>query len=171
MPLRRLLVTLIATFALLAPASAFAADATVTVSDAGYSDNTSTTTTSSIKVGEKVTWNWTSALPHSVTFTDEAFDSGAQIVGATAEHTFATAGQFKYYDTSCGTYNDCPASFKGLVIVDGPPVAVATGPGSAERGQIRTATRSAGRGTSRTAPRRRPARRCSTRSRPRASTT
>lgn len=139
--MRRLLVTAIALFALLAPASALAADATVFVTEvSGYSDSDSGTTTSHINVGESVTWNWNSALPHSVAFADgDGFYSGAHMSPELpTTHQFTTAGVFHYFDKeNCATYSDCDATplWQGTVIVDGPPVAVASGPSSAQRGQ------------------------------------
>lgn len=138
--MRRILITATAAIALLAPASAFAADASVSVTDAfGYLDNGNGTRTSHINVGESVTWTWNNVAPHSVAFADgDGFDSGAHMSpDAPTAHQFMTAGVFHYFDKAggCTDYASCPAIWQGTVVVDGPPVAIASGPASAQRGQ------------------------------------
>ena len=49
------------------------------------------------KTGTKVTWTNNDNTTHTVTFDDNAVDSGDVNVGSTFDHTFATAGTFAYH--------------------------------------------------------------------------
>jgi PKD repeat protein len=134
--LRRLVTTFIA-FACLAVPAAAMADATVDITDPGY--NPSTTT---ITVGQSVTWNYQSITPHGVKLDGGATlcdpHSSAELPApAPCTQPFNTAGRYQYYDPQCPDYASC-TGFQGLVVVDGPPVAAATGPASAQRGQTVT---------------------------------
>jgi PKD repeat protein len=125
--------------ALLAAPSAFAADATVNITDLGYSDTATGTTTSHISVGEHVTWNYANTLAHSVRLENGSADlCGAGTSPGTPPCTqqFTAAGRYRYFDSqTCTDYASCPPTFQGLLVVDGPPVASASGPASAQRGQ------------------------------------
>src|SRR3954454_19908612 len=139
--LSRLLTTFVVFACLALPASALA-DATVHITDMGYDPSSVT-----IKAGESVTWNYDNSFvnPRGV-----HIDGGATICDpgsmgdllnpptSPCTHQFPTAGRYQYYDPqACSDYASC-APYQGLVIVGGPPVASASGPGSAQRGQTVT---------------------------------
>ncbi len=52
-----------------------------------------------IKAGTAVTWTNRDAVAHTVTATDEAFDSGQLGTATTFSHTFVSAGAFTYHCT------------------------------------------------------------------------
>lgn len=51
----------------------------------------------SVSVGTTVTWTNKGTQDHTVTADDGSFDSGRVVVGSTFNHTFSTAGTFKYH--------------------------------------------------------------------------
>jgi plastocyanin len=56
----------------------------------------------SVKAGDTVEWKNTGSAPHTVTADDGSFDSGTSTpinAGGTYDHTFPTAGTFKYHCT------------------------------------------------------------------------
>lgn len=91
---------------LLLPAVAAAANHQVEVGKGGdrFIDDQSNTSTTTINVGDTVTWNWNSGF-HSTTsgscnpFCSQngLWDSGANSAPHTFQHTFDTAGTFPYY--------------------------------------------------------------------------
>src|SRR5436305_826596 len=101
------------------PASALAADAAVNINDGGYEDQASHSTTSLVKVGEKVTWTYNNALPHGVQFDGDAnpwCGAGTALTGQ-CSRDFQVAGRYRYYDpVTCSDYASCPPAFQGLVI-------------------------------------------------------
>ena len=119
--------TLLALVLLALPANALAANQTVRVNDSSYDP-----ATSKINPGDTVTWSWQLTLPvltqRSVTSDTGLFDSGPQGSGATFSYTFNSPGIYGYHDTQDGGQT-------GTVVVDGPPVAAATGPPTAKRGE------------------------------------
>jgi plastocyanin len=64
-----------------------------------------------VGINNTVTWINQDGTTHTVTATDDSFDSGNLVAGATWSHTFATPGTYTYY---C-TYHQ--AWMKGTVIV------------------------------------------------------
>jgi PKD repeat protein len=139
--LRRLVLTILALAVLAVPASASAADATVSITDSGYDDAATHTTTSRITVHDTVTWDYSNALPHGVQFdgSSSAWCGAGTALTSPCSRTFEIAGRYRYFDqVTCSDYASCPAAFQGLVIVDGPPVAAASGPATAKRGELVT---------------------------------
>ena len=80
----------------LAPAepSAPAGPSTVVIFDNGYDPGGVT-----VPVGTSLTWSNTGALPHTVTDSNGAFDSGFLMTGDTYRRTFNSAGTFSYLCT------------------------------------------------------------------------
>ncbi|MBE0610647.1 MAG: CHRD domain-containing protein [Dehalococcoidia bacterium] len=113
--------------------AALAADGTVT-----WQLNTAANTT--VNVGEKVTWTWGDALPHSVTSVTgpATFDSGIDTgVGSTFSFTFTQAGTYTY---RCNVH---PATMTGTVTVQAAtttPAATATTPAATATTPAATAT-------------------------------
>jgi len=64
-----------------------------------------------IGVNNTVTWVNQDGVPHTVTATDDSFDSGNLNAGASYSHTFSTPGTYTYY---C-TYH---AWMKGTIVVE-----------------------------------------------------
>ena len=77
-----------------APAAPAGGAGAVTIKDFAF--NPATTTAAA---GSKVTWTNSDTTAHTVTFDDGSADSGNIAVGATFDHTFATAGTFPYHCT------------------------------------------------------------------------
>ncbi len=108
------------------PGRASAANATVNISDYMYTDTTSGNGTSTINVGDSVTWNWPSDM-HSTTSgicsggggyngdgscsSDGLWDSGINKAPFAFTHQFTTAGTFHYH---CLVHQ---AEMQGIVIV------------------------------------------------------
>jgi plastocyanin len=79
------------------------ADEAATVGNGNFTFSPASVT---ITAGEQVVWTQNDDFPHSVTADDGSFDSSPGCLGdqakcmksgSTFEHTFATAGTFKYY--------------------------------------------------------------------------
>jgi PKD repeat protein len=133
--LRRLAGTVLAVVALLAPASATAADAPITLDDNGFSP-----TEVVIKPGDSVTFTNNSALGvERVQFSDEAGVRCEGLLPSDCTRSNFPAGLFTFFDpahTGCADYPTCADPYRGVVIVDGPPQASAlSGPASGLRGQ------------------------------------
>src|SRR3954463_118259 len=92
------------------PASAFA-DATVNVGDVSYDPPAV-----KLKAGTTVTWHWLSAVPRSVTSDagdPEPFDSGSKTaLDPDFQHTFNTAGVYRYHDSGDPTQTGSPTSHR-----------------------------------------------------------
>jgi polysaccharide biosynthesis protein PslG len=137
---RRLVFTSLLLALLALPASALA-DASVNINDSGYDDSVSHTTTSAIKLGEKVTWTYNNALPHGVQFdgASSPWCGAGTALTSPCSKDFPVAGRYRYFDpVNCSDYASCPAAFQGLVVVDGPPVASGAAPASGQRGALIT---------------------------------
>lgn len=93
-PSRALLAALTATIVLLlgVVGNAAAADQTVTMENLQFQPATVT-----VQVGDSVTWSNADAVPHTATADDGSFDTGTISGGASASHTFTTAGTFAYH--------------------------------------------------------------------------
>ena len=134
--MRRSVITFLALFLLAVPASAFAADQGVTISDTGF-----TPASVVIKPGENVIFSNNSPLldPHSVKFDDESSSRCEIDLSGDCTRNFPTAGRYPFYDphtAGCTSYATCSDPFRGVVIVDGPPkVDTLTAPASGTRGQ------------------------------------
>jgi plastocyanin len=137
--LRRLVSTFLALAFLALPAGALATDASVSISDTAYTDSTSGTSTSTIRVNEKVTWTYDNVLaPHGVKVDGESANTcevgSAPLLSPPCTRTFTTPGRYPYYDPGCPDYVNC--AMQGLVIVDGAPkVDTLSAPPSGTRGQ------------------------------------
>ena len=81
--------------------------ASVTVGDSAFTPATVT-----IAVGGTVTWTWSGANPHNVTFTDTTITASPTQTTGTFSHTFPTAGTFGYFDSVLGS-----AKMSGSVVV------------------------------------------------------
>jgi plastocyanin len=79
--------------ALMAAPAVLAADATIPVADFAFP---STTT---VNVGDSVTWDNTSGVAHTATADGGSFDTGSIADGASASVTFDAAGTFPYHCT------------------------------------------------------------------------
>ncbi len=107
-----------------------ASAATVTVNMVGTSFNPSTVT---IDPGDTVVWNNTSDLPHTVTASDNSWDSGNLNTGQSYSRTFTTPGTYTYYCRYHGTA--AGAGMAGTVVVRGAeqqPTATPTPSGQTE---------------------------------------
>lgn len=102
---RRGLVAGLGLLAMLALApTALAADAAIDIS--GFAFPATTT----ISVGDSVTWSNTSGVPHTATADDASFDTGNIADGASDAVTFTTAGSFAYH---CSIH----AAMTGTIVV------------------------------------------------------
>jgi plastocyanin len=103
--------------AVLAVVSGLAADAAtraVDVRDDEYVDSVTSTSTTTIAVGDTVQWTWSGSNEHTVDNNGgtELFSSGAPKATGTFNHTFNTAGT---YDYICGIHG---TAMQGTVIVE-----------------------------------------------------
>jgi plastocyanin len=88
-------VAIIATCGLLAlPLVAFAATSAVTIQGSAFNPPTTT-----VKVGDTVTWTNRDAFSHTSTSDTGAWDTGVITAGASHSFTFTTAGTFAYHCT------------------------------------------------------------------------
>jgi plastocyanin len=71
-----------------------AADPPVSIVDFNFAPSSTT-----VHVGDTVTWTNNGQAPHTATANDGSFDTGTLQKGATGSHTFTTAGRFAYYCT------------------------------------------------------------------------
>lgn len=71
-----------------------AADPGVNIIDFAFSPSTTT-----IHVGDTITWTNTGKQPHTATATNHSFDTGILTNGKSASHTFSQAGTFAYICT------------------------------------------------------------------------
>jgi LPXTG-motif cell wall-anchored protein len=85
---------LFAIVTLLASAHAAPHAATMNVAAKDFEFDPKTIT---ITVGDTITWTNQGKMPHTVTASDNSFDSGNLASGATFSHTFDKAGTFAYY--------------------------------------------------------------------------
>lgn len=69
-----------------------AGDPAVSIVDFSFAPRTTT-----IHVGDTITWTNTGKQPHSATANDHSFDTGVLQTGKSASHTFTTAGTFTYF--------------------------------------------------------------------------
>src|SRR5215212_2588042 len=69
-----------------------AASAGVTISDFKFAPSTTT-----VNVGDTVTWSNSGPTGHSATATDGSFDTGILQKGSSGSHTFSQAGTFSYF--------------------------------------------------------------------------
>jgi plastocyanin len=102
----------LAALLLASPATAQAADMTVTVGDDFFSPDEVR-----IEPGDTVTWNWAGTDEHTVTSymgSGETFDSDLRTAPATFTHTFNKRGRFQYF---CKPH---PASMDSVVQVGEP---------------------------------------------------
>ena len=111
--MRRLLLLPLVLFAAFVIAAAAAADTkTVQITKSGF-----TPTTTTINVGDTVTWHNADTADHQVVANDGSFASPVLKSGDTYSFTFQKAGTFGYRDSQA-------TSHKGTVVVNGPPPAV-----------------------------------------------
>lgn len=99
-----LLVVAIGILAVIAAPVVLAADTTVEIADFAFPPTTT------IEVGDTVTWNNTSGVAHTATADDASFDTGSIADGASGSVTFAAAGTFPYH---CAIH----ASMVGSIVV------------------------------------------------------
>ncbi len=92
--------------------SASAANVTVNVVGTSFSPATVT-----INVGDTVVWNNTSELPHTVTASDNSWDSGNLNPGQSYSRTFTAPGTYRYYCRYHG--NAGGGGMAGTVVVQG----------------------------------------------------
>lgn len=104
--IRRSVGLLVATGILVVMAApvALAADSTIEIADFAFPPTTT------IEVGDTVTWNNTSGVAHTATADDASFDTGNIADGASGSVTFAAAGTFPYH---CAIH----ASMVGSIVV------------------------------------------------------
>jgi hypothetical protein len=69
-----------------------AADPAVSIVDFNFAPSSTT-----VHVGDTVTWTNNGQAPHTATAKDGSFDTGTLQKGGTGSHTFSTAGSFAYY--------------------------------------------------------------------------
>lgn len=69
-----------------------AGDPGVSIVDFSFSPATTT-----IHVGDTITWTNTGKQPHSATANDHSFDTGILHRGQSGSHTFTSAGTFSYF--------------------------------------------------------------------------
>jgi plastocyanin len=89
------------------PLVVFAATAAVTIQDSAFKPPTTT-----IRVGDRVTWTNADAFSHTTTSDTGVWDSGVIRAGGAATITFTTAGTFAYH---CSIHS----FMKGTVVVQG----------------------------------------------------
>lgn len=77
--------------ALMAVPVVLAADATIPIADFAYPPTTT------VNVGDSVTWDNTSGVAHTATADGGSFDTGSIADGASASVTFNAAGTFSYH--------------------------------------------------------------------------
>ena len=104
--IRRSVGLLVATaiLAVMAAPVVLADDATIEIADFAFPPTTT------IDVGDTVTWNNTSGVAHTATADDGSFDTGNIADGASGSVTFAAAGTFAYH---CAIH----ASMVGSIVV------------------------------------------------------
>jgi plastocyanin len=109
-PLPALLSTLLAPTAVMFAlvGSVAAADQTVTMESLQFQPATVT-----VEVGDTVTWSNADGVSHTATADDGSFDTGTISGGASASHTFTTAGTFAYH---CEVH----PTMTGTVVVQAP---------------------------------------------------
>jgi PKD repeat protein len=144
--MRRFVPVLIAVAALLVlPGGAFGADFPVTIASTGFNP-----TEPVIHPGDSVTFTKALGVTETAQYDD---DTGTPVTprcvlgtDANCKRTFAAAGVFKFYDpahTGCTSYATCSGSYRGRVIVDGPPTVTSAGAAGNLRGQPVSFTASA----------------------------
>jgi plastocyanin len=69
-----------------------AGDPAVSIVDYSFSPGTTT-----VHVGDTITWTNTGKQPHTATANDNSFNTGILRNGQSASHTFSAAGTFTYY--------------------------------------------------------------------------
>ena len=79
--------------AIMAVPVALAADTTIPIADFAFPPTTT------VQVGDTVTWNNTSGVAHTATADGGSFDTGSIADGASGSVTFAAAGTFPYHCT------------------------------------------------------------------------
>ena len=84
-------------------------DATITIQDDSFNPSTST-----VSEGSTVTWNWTGANAHNVTWVTGSPAASATQSAGTYQRTFTTAGTYEYYCTIHGTPT---AGMRGTITV------------------------------------------------------
>lgn len=111
-----------------------AADPAVSIVDFSFSPGTTT-----IHVGDTITWTNSGQQPHTATASNGSFDTGILKHGASASHTFSQAGTFSYI---CSVH----PYMKGTVVVLGSSGSSSTsgGSGSPSAGSSSGATGSTG---------------------------
>lgn len=82
-----------AVLALIAVPAVLAADETIPIADFAFPPTTT------VNVGDTVTWDNTSGVAHTATADGGSFDTGSIADGASASVTFNTAGTFPYHCT------------------------------------------------------------------------
>ncbi len=121
------------------PNPASAANTTVSVGNfffcgSQFQGNTCTTT---VNVGDTVTWDFSGAT-HTSSSGSGGWDSGNVSPGGTFQRTFAQAGSFSYV---CNIH---PTLMMGAIVVQAPPAATPTSPPSGGTTPSASATRAAG---------------------------
>jgi plastocyanin len=115
--MRRLLLLTPALLAAFLVAAVAAADTkTVQITSAGFTPATTT-----INVGDTVTWHNADSANHQVVANDGSFASPVLKNGETYSNTFQKPGTFAYHDSQAPTH-------KGTIVVNGPPPAVTLAP-------------------------------------------
>jgi PKD repeat protein len=115
--------------ALLAPASAHAADQAVTLGESGFDKHEVL-----IYPGENVVFTNNSLL-QAIQFEDETSTRCAPLSSEGCSRNFPEAGQYRFFASpQCDAYTTCAAEYRGVVIVDGPPSVGISGPSSGMRG-------------------------------------
>ncbi len=111
--MRMLILLPLALFAAFVVAASAGADTkTVQITKNGFTPATTT-----INVGDTVTWHNADTGQHQVVANDGSFASPLMKTDDTYSHTYAKAGSFPYHDSQA-------TSHKGTVVVNGPPSAV-----------------------------------------------
>jgi plastocyanin len=80
-------------------------DQTVNIKDTAFNP-----TSTSVKVGQKVTWTNADGVAHTATADDKSFDSGNLSSGATFAQEFTRPGRYAYH---CSIHS----SMKGTIVV------------------------------------------------------
>ena len=111
--MRRMMMLPLALLAAFVVAAAAGADTkTVQITKTGFTPATTT-----VNVGDTVTWHNADTAAHQVVADDGSFASPVLKSGETYSFQFAKAGKFGYRDSQA-------SSHKGTVVVNGPPAAV-----------------------------------------------